>query len=163
MIRKTLIAAAFGAAAVAAQADTVVVHFSSDAFDGGSLLGQTFSGSFSFNDAALNASTSSLPLLSLNFTLGGQTFTLAQEITQAANVTFSAGSVSGLNASFTGAMNIDLNDGFGLPYAFYQTSTTDFGSANLSFTTAPVPEPETWALLLGGLGAVGLMVRRRKA
>ncbi len=26
---------------------------------------------------------------------------------------------------------------------------------------APVPEPETWAMLLAGLGLVGLMVRRR--
>lgn len=27
---------------------------------------------------------------------------------------------------------------------------------------APVPEPETWALLLAGLGLVGLMIRRRR-
>ncbi|URI11475.1 CHRD domain-containing protein [Aquincola tertiaricarbonis] len=28
---------------------------------------------------------------------------------------------------------------------------------------APVPEPETYALMLGGLGAIGLLVRRRQA
>lgn len=30
-------------------------------------------------------------------------------------------------------------------------------------TAAPVPEPETWALMLGGLAAIGFMVMRRKA
>jgi len=129
MIRHTLIAAALGAAALAAQANTIVVQFSSDAFDGGVLLGQTFSGSFSFDDTGLGAGTASLPLLSLSFTLGGQSFTLAQEATHAAAVTFNGGSVSGVNASFTGAMNVDLNDGFGAPYAFYQTSPTSSGSA----------------------------------
>jgi hypothetical protein len=33
---------------------------------------------------------------------------------------------------------------------------------NLSFDVSPVAEPETYALMLAGLGAVGFMVRRRK-
>ncbi len=28
--------------------------------------------------------------------------------------------------------------------------------------TAPVPEPETWALMLAGIGVIGLISRRRK-
>jgi PEP-CTERM motif len=36
-----------------------------------------------------------------------------------------------------------------------------FESANYS-VTAPVPEPETYALLLAGLGAVGFVARRRR-
>jgi hypothetical protein len=35
-----------------------------------------------------------------------------------------------------------------------------FETANYS-VTAPVPEPETYALLLAGLGAVGFVARRR--
>ena len=39
-------------------------------------------------------------------------------------------------------------------------STNAFETANYSVT--PVPEPETYALLLGGLGVVGFLARRRK-
>ncbi len=33
----------------------------------------------------------------------------------------------------------------------------------VSFISAPVPEPQTYALLLGGLGVLGFVARRRKA
>ena len=35
-------------------------------------------------------------------------------------------------------------------------------NANISFTSA-VPEPETYAMLLAGLGLIGAAVKRRKA
>jgi len=31
------------------------------------------------------------------------------------------------------------------------------------YSLAPVPEPETYALMLAGLGLVGFMARRRKS
>ncbi|MBI5335585.1 MAG: PEP-CTERM sorting domain-containing protein [Burkholderiales bacterium] len=37
------------------------------------------------------------------------------------------------------------------------------GSYDFSIQAAPVPEPETYALMLGGLGAIGFMLRRRAA
>ncbi|ACB34590.1 conserved hypothetical protein [Leptothrix cholodnii SP-6] len=36
------------------------------------------------------------------------------------------------------------------------------GSLQMTPATAPVPEPETYAMLLAGLGAIGFMSRRRK-
>jgi PEP-CTERM motif len=41
-------------------------------------------------------------------------------------------------------------------------SSFNFSIDNLTYQTAAVPEPETYALMLAGLGAVGMMARRRK-
>ncbi|RTL17798.1 MAG: PEP-CTERM sorting domain-containing protein [Burkholderiales bacterium] len=164
MISKTLLAAALTAASFATQAATVVYNFQSSAFDSGSLAGQSFSGQFSFDDAALTASTSTLPLLSLSFSLGGQSYTLAQATAGTTGAVFNAGALSGVNAVFSGgSRSVELTWGFGSPYAFYQQSTSNFGFADLSFSTAAVPEPQTYALMLGGLAAVGFIARRRKA
>lgn len=96
MISKTLLAAALTAASFATQAATVVYNFQSSAFDSGSLAGQSFSGQFSFDDAALTASTSTLPLLSLSFSLGGQSYTLAQATAGTTGAVFNSGALSGV-------------------------------------------------------------------
>ena len=42
------------------------------------------------------------------------------------------------------------------------TAASGFDYAHPTFATGAVPEPTTWALLLGGFGAVGLTARRRR-
>ncbi len=48
-------------------------------------------------------------------------------------------------------------------YQIEGAGTGTFGGAySLTSTTTPVPEPETYAMLLAGLGAIGFLARRRK-
>nr|MCU0841956.1 PEPxxWA-CTERM sorting domain-containing protein [Thiobacillaceae bacterium] len=60
---------------------------------------------------------------------------------------------------FTPANDVNL-----VPIIFAMASDlTDYVNApidNVSFSAAPVPEPETWAMLLAGLGLVGFAARR---
>jgi hypothetical protein len=59
--------------------------------------------------------------------------------------------------------------GGGTISAWQYTSFLDYTNADLNFTlssltqTGSVPEPATWALLIGGFAAVGFSLRRRRA
>lgn len=44
-----------------------------------------------------------------------------------------------------------------------QDGTSSDGKSQLIVLTAPVPEPETYAMLLAGLGLMGVIARRRKS
>jgi hypothetical protein len=51
---------------------------------------------------------------------------------------------------------------FGTPGQAGSGFTINNGGGNLNFA-APIPEPETYALMLAGLGAMGFVAKRRKA
>ncbi|MBC7917157.1 MAG: PEP-CTERM sorting domain-containing protein [Rhodoferax sp.] len=44
----------------------------------------------------------------------------------------------------------------------FSSNQNAFETDNMAFIAAPVPEPETYAMLLGGLGLISLVLRRRK-
>lgn len=98
-----------------------------------------------------------------NDVLGEYLWDVTQTGDQAVNFSF-AGSV-GEEFTLSGFML----SGAGLASAGFAQSASayalvDAGAAlSGSFTIAAVPEPETYAMLLAGLGLIGTMVRRRKA
>ena len=100
--------------------------------------------------------------------------------------TFAGTSVAGqvttanANANLTFSIEPGKQGFFGSPTSFYTLAQSVFGNTQstiamtstgitvsqgggaVNFVAAPIPEPETYALLLAGLGAVGFMARRRK-
>jgi hypothetical protein len=64
------------------------------------------------------------------------------------------GTSTGAIFSFDASVNSSFVAWGGSPFA-----TTKLAQATLA---APVPEPETYAMLLAGLGVVGAVARRRK-
>ncbi|MCE4556331.1 FxDxF family PEP-CTERM protein [Pelomonas cellulosilytica] len=170
MIRKTILAAAIAAVALHVQAADVVINFSSTPFDDGSLGGKVLTGQFVYDDTTLFTdpvwNTMLAPVKSLSFMLNGQAYSVTGTELAASAVTFNGSAVAGVEmvASFGTGYSLVTASPVGDFPAFTYYANGDFsdqGAATLSF--APVPEPESYALMLGGLGVIGWIARRRKA
>lgn len=164
-VRTALAAAVLGLSAAAASADDFRFSGSITFADDAALIGQTFTGTFSLDLPAADF-TGDVALSAFNFSFGGQTYTLATaDASSTPSVFFDAGQFSALQyASPANGASLSLYTGF--PDAMQGTldHTNALGQyTSGSFQVAAVPEPETYALMLGGLGLVGWMARRRKA
>ncbi|WP_229634116.1 choice-of-anchor E domain-containing protein [Duganella qianjiadongensis] len=97
----------------------------------------------------------------VNDTLQTQTVSQALNFTQTADLAQFIGHGS-YSASLSAISDQELTAGGN---ARYGTDVTVDGYAKVTYTytTLPVPEPETYAMLLAGLGLVGVVARRRKS
>ncbi|HQT71385.1 MAG TPA: PEP-CTERM sorting domain-containing protein [Thiobacillus sp.] len=162
--KKSLAAVSFGLlfAAIAPAQAAVQNYTFSGAIDAGSLLNESYAGSFSFDDAALTgAGAEWLAVDSLSITFMGSTFTQADAaVDSIAEVGYYDGAFLGLSFSVDSAAypftfvtgSVDTSDAF---------FTTDSSSGSLTYAAA-VPEPKDWMLILAGIGLVGVMVERGK-
>nr|WP_308515616.1 FxDxF family PEP-CTERM protein [Sphingomonas limnosediminicola] len=122
----------------------------------------TFSGSFVFNNTEAG-----LYSIVLNTSTTGTSFTTATLSGMVGGVA----TIYNLFALDAEHMNFKLNPSFldaGTNYTFAFTGNNSDAAAALSGNvtirqTPAVPEPGTWAMMLLGFGATGLMMRRRKA
>jgi PEP-CTERM motif len=72
---------------------------------------------------------------------------------------FSSGAITVLGATASSfSFNLSSNTGFAIQFG---PDGYNVGIDNIQFTTTPVPEASTYAMLLAGLAAVGSVVRRR--
>lgn len=162
--RRTALAALLLAFLPAAQAAVQTYNFSGT-LESGAFIGQTYSGNFSFDDAALTSIGSEwLAVSSLSMNLLGTSYTLA-DAAAPAEVAYFDGSFVGLSYSnLAGDPLFSLIAGTSAPseaFIAYDTPQGFSGTGNVSFTT-PVPEPDTYAMMLAGIGLLGFMARRRR-
>ncbi len=68
----------------------------------------------------------------------------------------------GNGAATKAAFGFDLNNNGSIGAGEYGEWSVNLAEGSITYA-APVPEPETYALMLAGLGLVGFMARRRKA
>jgi PEP-CTERM motif len=165
-IRSTALAALLVTGLPTAQAAVQNYNFSGT-LESGSFIGLTYSGSFSFDDLGLTGLGSEwLAVDSLSMSLNNATYTLADAAAPAEAAYFD-GSFVGLSYSNTAgdplfslvAGNAALSEAF----IAYDPAVGLSGTGNIAFAVAPIPEPETYAMLLAGLGMIGLAARRRRA
>ena len=150
-------------------------HAQSFTFQGsladGPLAGQAFIGSFSVNASSLApGADGQFPLLNFSMLLVGQTYTLASADSPPSAV-YAAGSFAGLSYLDADAANPGLRpwiafipgfDSFSTAYlAYTSTAVAGVDSGYGSYNVTVVPEPASLALLLAGLGVVGVTACRR--
>ena len=166
MIETTALAALLALALPAAQAAPQSYAFSGT-LESGALIGNSYQGQFSFDDASLTLTGEEylgVNSLSMSF-LGSQWGLGLADAGAVTEVKFVDGAFAGLsyNATLGGTGFSTIPGSFDATDAFvaYTTTLGNDGTGNLIY--APVPEPESYAMLLAGLVAMGAFVRRRKS
>lgn len=166
LIRTTALATLLLAAFPAAQAATQSYNFNGTIETGAwSYSGESFAGNFSYDDAALlGTGLEIIGLTSLSWNLQSNVYHLFNadatpdvsfQDGQFLGLSYSASPVSGPQVTLV-AGSIDKSDAYLTTY----TPAGAFGG-NASVVYLPVPEPESYAMLLAGLGLMGLVARRR--
>jgi hypothetical protein len=171
---KHLVIAALFSSALPAQAAVHRYTFTGE-IDSGHYINEVFSGSFSFDNSALTSTgTEYIDVSALSLNLLNTSFSQANFVGDFPAVAFNDGEFSGLAWSFDSINpnigysfipgSIDANDayfayevfGFNGPIAGLS------GTGIINYSVAAIPEPESYAMFLAGLGLLGFMSRRNK-
>jgi hypothetical protein len=189
-MKRIIPVALIGAAVLlGSQANAAVQTYRAD-FSVAGLSGpfSSLSGNFRFT-ADLNTNLiNDLTLDSLSFVIGSDVYTTANTVLDIASTPFSegardfiigrfgAGSGDTNNsfllssiADFRIRFNLDANNGLLLARGGYRPTggtitsfdTSQGNGVSSTFSFAAVPEPASWALMIGGFGLVGTAARRR--
>lgn len=167
-VLKGLLAIAVMSAVLPAQAAVHNYNFNGE-IDSGFYQNELLNGSFSFDDAGITSvGTEFFDVTTLNMSFLNTTFTQANFDVDAPAATFEDGVFSGLTWDFTSAspdVAFSLISGFSDAsdaFIAYDTGLGTSGEGSLNFTAVTaVPEPQTYAMFLAGLGLLGFASRRK--
>ena len=149
--------------------DNFYVTKGSDAPGTGYESGVVSTPNVAFNWYANPASFSSTSAFTLNsgYFAGAWNDGLTIHVTGVGATTFvkdfvvNTGSVTKVEFNWTGLTSVTFESSGGTPHPGLSGAGVHFAMDNLSVNA--VPEPETYAMLLAGLGVMGAVARRRKA
>lgn len=143
--------------------------------DSGFYINELFSGSFSFDNSTLTSSgTEYVNVSALSLNLLNTSFSETNFIGDFPAVAFNDGVFSGLEWSFD---SVNPNIGYSFISGSFDATDAFFaydvfgvngpvagqsGTGIINYSVAAIPEPETYAMFLAGLGLLGFMSRRSK-
>lgn len=175
--KKSLLLTALLGAALTAQADVTIVGGKIAVKDTGKVTATFLGSDAGYNDVVFFENNGSTQLFSGHSTPVGTTIDLG---------TFAAGTVLNFrmhvdntgNNFYMGPASVNFDNVFHAAATQINSNTAVVGFEDLqgggdrdyndiqfkvTNVTAAVPEPESYAMMLGGLGLMGLLARRRKA
>ena len=174
-LRNVTLVAAFGLTAIAAHADLVKYNFNVTVDPNGPLHSQSFDGKFSFdnNAGSLSGGAMLYTLSSFEFKLNGTMYGLADLDPDSRYATFGGTVFTGLDLASAGLDPVgnplfSFLSGFGgldplFTFSLPGVGTNEGGFSATLDTNGTVPEPESLALVLGGLGLLAWTRRRNRS
>lgn len=151
--------------------------------DDPNVMGSNSASASAVNSGYFSLTGAGIALITLNWSAGVNTQNSDWNNNSTANVSISGNYSDGLYTNGSASSGVNLYSWWGGPQSAASTfalavtntgvgTTTGNFNANISTSstspvtygviTEAVPEPETYAMLLAGLGLIGFMVRRRK-
>ena len=110
--------------------------------------------------AGVAVTPGTLPGFPMGLTSGSYTTPSPLDLTDPA--TYTASFVTNFGGGTTAGAEAALLDGLNSGTAYFNIHTSEFPGGEIRGFLAPIPEPQTWALMITGFGLLGAVMRRSR-